>query len=259
MVSWTQRHAESIQSALCRLDTDRDLLGATTGGSKTFYGDFDDTEARGSEEPTVEDDDSGELVEYFTDPCLDVGFDSEEEDMIWVYATDLTSELEEAAVDYQFSTFEANLRAKQQAKKSRGWFAPTRWAEEHGSQKGSKGMRTAPKGSKKGSKGKGNGFGKGKGKGTGKTSQFEQLRQDRDVRRAQEGVAKVPTSQMTARIRCWRCGTVWPPWSYFSQLHSLQRTGQRWLQCKWAASTFLFCLAFRSCTCKSYGVSFCTV
>eukprot|EP00971_Amphidinium_carterae_P341895 6480958-Amphidinium_carterae.1 len=199
------RDMVSIQSALCRLDTDRDLLGVTTGGSKNYFVEPDDDQ----DDCGDAGDELGDLAEYYEDPQLDVGYDSEDENMLWIYAADLSAELEEADVEYQFSTFESILRAKQQAKKSRGWFTPTKWAEEHGGSKGQKGLRTPPKGSYSG---KSAGKGKGKGKGKSKSSwssgsgRFEQMRQERDMRRAQHGVLKVPSEQVMSRVRCWRCG-----------------------------------------------------
>eukprot|EP00971_Amphidinium_carterae_P126926 2514750-Amphidinium_carterae.1 len=196
------RDMQSIQAALCRLDTDRDLLGATAGGAKSYFEEAEDPAAFYKDD-SWEYAEGDELAEYYVDSSLDVGYDSSDEEMIWVFATDLNAEYAEEDIERQFSTFQSVLRAKQQAKKARGWFTPTRWADEHGEKgKGLKG--------KGGTKGKGKGKkGESKGKGFGKQSYpYDRLRQERDVRRAQSGMLRVPTSQLTSRIRCWRCGNL---------------------------------------------------
>eukprot|EP00971_Amphidinium_carterae_P093862 1857259-Amphidinium_carterae.1 len=215
VTTWLDGHRDmaSIQAALCRLDSDRDLLGVTIGGSKSYFeGEDLATPAAYYEDEAVDPDERDDLAEFYLDAHLDVGYDSSDEEQIWIYATDLEAEHEEADINSQFSTFQSVLRAKQQAKKARGWFTPTRWAEEHGEQKG-KGLRVPPKG-KGGFRGKKGSKGFGKGKGTGKASSsmasrpYDQLRQERDVRRAQSGMVRVPTTQLTSRIRCWRCGNL---------------------------------------------------
>eukprot|EP00971_Amphidinium_carterae_P154239 3058959-Amphidinium_carterae.1 len=200
------RDMQSIQAALCRLDTDRDLLGATAGGTKSYFEEAEDPAAF-YEDDSWEYAEGDELAEYYADSSLDVGYDCSDEEMIWIFGSDLNAEYAEEDIERQFSTFQSVLRAKQQAKKARGWFTPTRWADEH-SEKG-KGLRVLPKG-KGGTKGKGKGKkGESKGKGFGKQSYpYDRMRQERDVRRAQSGMLRVPTSQLTLRICCWRCGNL---------------------------------------------------
>eukprot|EP00971_Amphidinium_carterae_P331700 6465443-Amphidinium_carterae.1 len=190
--TWTNgsRELSVVHAALCRLDTERELLGLSMGiqtGKDMF-------EHEGEEQPEVflqrtTGEEADELLQLYEDPSHDVGEDSECEEYIWIYGSDMNFELDETMIDQQFANFARVQQQKAILKKSRGWFTPASWSEsaakgDTGKGKGKKGLSSSawPSSSAGGGKGRGlsvNGKGKGKGK---QQQRYENARYKRDER-----------------------------------------------------------------------------
>eukprot|EP00971_Amphidinium_carterae_P053937 1062020-Amphidinium_carterae.1 len=155
-----------------------------------------------------------ELVQLYEDVTHDVGEDSDLEDHIWVYATDLQYELDEQTVEQQLASFAHVQKQKAMLRKARGWFSPSSWTAGKGSEqgkeqgKGKKGLSSSTGSYGKSGKGlstKGKPSGKGKQKGH-SFDKFDWARHSRDERRTHNGLQRVNKSELTRSIRCWRCG-----------------------------------------------------
>eukprot|EP00971_Amphidinium_carterae_P228716 4536933-Amphidinium_carterae.2 len=190
LLAWLdgKRTEAAVRLALSKLDTDLDVTLATGGGidSKALWQAdyFEDAESP-QEECAV-------LAELYS-PENDVGFDSDDEGYLWIFAQDTTEELDEEELQTQLVNFAAVQRAKQAHKVARGWSSPHLASK--GKSKG-KGLRMSDhygKGKDKGKKGEGEGrFG-------------PQARRDE---RRQSTMTRVPLASVTSRIRCWKCGQV---------------------------------------------------
>eukprot|EP00971_Amphidinium_carterae_P252169 5006759-Amphidinium_carterae.1 len=201
LLAWLdgERTEVKVREALSKLDTDLDVTLATAGHgegrqlwqTQTSLWQADIEESWHEAEDTAEGTGGLAFAELYS-PENDVGYDSEDENYIWVYLQDAESQepLDEEELQCQLVNFAAVQKAKQAQKIARGWFAPTSWTKGNG--KG-KGLQLGPKGKGKGKKGEGK-------------MRFPPSMQRDDRRRG--NMTKVPVGQLTSRVRCWRCGQV---------------------------------------------------
>ena len=209
------RSEEAVRAALCRLDTDLDVMSYATGHTltsdkKTLYASAPEDSSTSSRSPwpTEEqremDPELTELLTFYEEEN-DVGFDSDDPDQVWIYDADLgLQEFDEETLEQQFASFADVQRAKNEKKKARGWTHPRQKGSGKGLTKGSPLAR-----------GKGHFYPQSwdgplsrnqtKGKGKGK-DHFDQARRDRDQRRTQQGMRSISRQQLESKIRCWRCG-----------------------------------------------------
>ena len=96
------RSEETVRAALCRLDTDLDVMSYATG-----HPEFTE-------------------LQTFYEEDNDVGFDSDDPDQVWIYDADLgLQEFDEETLEQQFASFADIQRAKnEKKKKARGWTHP---------------------------------------------------------------------------------------------------------------------------------------
>ena len=194
------RSLPKVVETLARLDTDTDLL-ATVGGPasqdlKLYHQHEGDslTVVMGEEQDDVLDELYGE--------GQDVGYDTEEEDSVWILEQDLQQELDEHDLQQNLASFAAVKKAKQERRVARGF--PSLLDNQ------------GPKVKGKGKLTKFNrDFG---GKGQGQTSSSgwstspswskgfkDKWQMGRDRRRQQQGLVKVPVARLATRVRCWKC------------------------------------------------------
>eukprot|EP00971_Amphidinium_carterae_P271968 5397502-Amphidinium_carterae.2 len=158
LLAWLdgQRTEAAVRLALGKLDTDLDVALATGGSidSKVLWqADLCEEQCMDTEIPQEE---CAVLAELYA-PENDVGFDSDDEGYVWIFAQDIAAELDEEEVQTQLVNFAAVQRAKQAHKVARGWVSP-HFAPK-GKSKG-KGLRMNEhygKGKDKGKKGEGKG------------------------------------------------------------------------------------------------------
>eukprot|EP00971_Amphidinium_carterae_P210616 4179440-Amphidinium_carterae.2 len=204
------RDFSTVIAALCRLDTEKEMLGLGLGvasGSKDFFESYEDgaewpEESGGNWLTTPEQD---ELVCFYEDEAYDIGVDSDAEDYVWILATDLQSELDESVIEQQLASFAQVQKQKNELKKARGWFTPSSWSKGGGKAKGKKGLSTPGASWSTASSGMSGGFSKGskgfsgKSGGKGKLNSmdsFSRARQGRDDRRTMHGIHRVSRTDL---------------------------------------------------------------
>eukprot|EP00971_Amphidinium_carterae_P200241 3973982-Amphidinium_carterae.1 len=164
LLAWLdgERTEVKVREALSKLDTDLDVTLATAGhgeGRQLWQTDApgwqEELAASWYAEEETSEGATGLALAELCNPENDVGYDSEDENFIWVYLPDAESQepLDEEELQSQLINFAAVQKAKQAQKIARGWFAPTTWTK--GKSKG-KGLQLGePKGKGKGKKGDG--------------------------------------------------------------------------------------------------------
>ena len=130
------RSEEAVRAALCRLDTDLDVMSYATGHTltsdkKTLYASAPEDSSTSSRSPWSTEE-QGEMDPELTDLLTfyeeenDVGFDSDDPDQVWIYDTDLgLQEFDEETLEQQFASFADVQRAKNEKKKARGLDTPS--------------------------------------------------------------------------------------------------------------------------------------
>eukprot|EP00971_Amphidinium_carterae_P149008 2954305-Amphidinium_carterae.1 len=135
-----ERSETAVRTALGKLDTDLDVTLATSraGESKILWQadgeDYDQQE----ESYYKLDAGTGMVLAELSAEENDVGYDSDDENYMWILAQDGQGELDEEEVEAQFANFAAVQRAKQAHKVARGWFAPSSFLKGKGKGKGLK-------------------------------------------------------------------------------------------------------------------------
>eukprot|EP00971_Amphidinium_carterae_P346380 6487794-Amphidinium_carterae.1 len=207
--TWTNgsRDLQVVLAALCRLDTERELLGLSLGSTAQSKDMFEEEEPEPPESFVQSPSwsaEADELVQFYEE-AHDVGEDSDAEDFVWILASDLQYELDEQVLDQQLASFSQVQKQKNMLKKARGWFAPDTWKGGKGSEKGkpTKGLSTSTNSHPPSGK---SGKGLSKGKGSKTKGKYDLARQQRDERRVGQGLQRMHKSDLSRAVRCWRCG-----------------------------------------------------
>eukprot|EP00971_Amphidinium_carterae_P122615 2427689-Amphidinium_carterae.2 len=214
VLTWLDGYRDhiSVSEALRKLDAEMELQSSASGAEHTGkslwqgseemeYAQIDAGEWEGAEywqsEYWWDDQEDPELMILYGE-ANDAGYASDC-DEVWVYPWDLYEELDGEALELNLASFAAVQRAKMEKRKQRGF--PS-WGKD--SKKGLTTFWPSSFGKSKG-KSKGKGKSKNKDKDKGK-DRFSALRDQRDDRRRQNGMMRVPAAKLHQRVRCWRCG-----------------------------------------------------
>ena len=76
------------------------------------------------EEEIGEDIEPDDLAIYYQDETYDVGEDSENEDEVWIWPTELDANIDADELEQSFAQFGAVQRAKRVVRRARGFVSP---------------------------------------------------------------------------------------------------------------------------------------